>query len=72
MIAVADPVPQRVRRTLDAVKRTATPKMAVFHRAGHPRLNVFPVGDTFLFEHYIVENAFDDLRRYSTSYDDAS
>lgn len=38
--------------------------MAAFHRAGRERVTVFPVGDAFLFRHYLSEDAFAELGEY--------
>lgn len=39
--------------------------MAEFHRAGHERVNVFPVEERYLFKHYFEgEDVFDRLKQY--------
>lgn len=43
--------------------------MAEFHRAGRERVNVFPVGEAYLFRHYLSEDAFAELRRYYERYE---
>ena len=43
--------------------------MAAFHRAGRERINVFPVGDAYLFRHYLAEEAFAELREFYDRYE---
>lgn len=53
-----------VGRTVTAVRTVATPDMG-FRRASQERVNVFPVGERYLFKHYFDQDEiFDRLRRY--------
>jgi len=44
-------------------------EMADFRRASRERINVFSVGDTYLFKHYVSEDAFAEINRYYEEYD---
>ncbi|MFB6227997.1 MAG: hypothetical protein ABEH88_05355 [Halobacteriales archaeon] len=43
--------------------------MSEFRRAGRERINVFSVGDTYLFKHYVSEELFSEIDRYYEEYD---
>jgi hypothetical protein len=43
--------------------------MSGFRRAGRERINVFSVGDAYLFKHYVSEELFSEIDRYYEEYD---
>jgi hypothetical protein len=43
--------------------------MSDFRRASRERINVFRVGDAYLFKHYVSEGVFSEIDRYYEEYD---
>jgi hypothetical protein len=43
--------------------------MSDFRRASRERINVFQVGETYLFKHYVSEDLFSEIDRYYEEYD---
>ena len=43
--------------------------MSDFRRASRERINVFPVGEAYLFKHYVSEEVFSEIDRYYEEYD---
>jgi len=43
--------------------------MSDFRRASRERINVFRVGDAYLFKHYVSEDVFSEIDRYYEEYD---